>query len=263
MKLLSLIALFAEYVATAIAMITADPSTASSAPTVTVPPTTLNSGAVDYCENVGEHCCTDNGNKLMTCSQYQKWTGFVCPYGCDTDAAMKQCLGLPLAVTAVLQPIGSCPMFGKHRCINHTKVEKCSGGQEWVFLRDCPLGCDKGDDVTPCGSIDSSTFSSKVPTTLIITPSITPDVLNRRSNDGPCTPWTRACGSERRFLFTCGEDGHWDEVRQCNRTNGCKAQGDNGLTCAGHPHFYYDDDRVCERERSCEIMAYKYCRAMS
>ncbi|KAF2846624.1 hypothetical protein T440DRAFT_541018 [Plenodomus tracheiphilus IPT5] len=155
-----------------------------------------------------------------------------------------------------------CEKIDEHRCVNYTKVETCGYHHTWVFLRDCPLGCDKGDDITLCGSIESNALPP-IPTTLAIASRANPDISNVRRNDGPCTPNSRACDSERRFLFICGDDGHWDEGRQCNRTNGCKVQGEDGLTCAGHPHFYYDDDRICERRRSCELIIYQYCLAVS
>ncbi|KAH9880239.1 hypothetical protein IAQ61_000528 [Plenodomus lingam] len=261
MKLFTAIMLFVAFISMAFAAITSDATTVPAVPTVIIPPVTLTSGAAKFCENIGEVLCIDN-QKITQCTEFHELIGFTCPGGCDTDEGMNHCLGVRPATASLAQHLEHCPTIDEKRCVDRTVMETCGYHHTWVFLRDCPLGCGEGPDMSLCDGTDGSTLPP-LPTTLIITPSTIPEITNERRNDGPCKPWSRACDSERRFLFICGENGRWDEGRQCNRANGCKIQGNDGLTCAGHPHFYYDDNRICERRRSCEIMGYKYCLAVS
>ncbi|KAH9870873.1 hypothetical protein J1614_006445 [Plenodomus biglobosus] len=260
MKLLfTTITLVVLAISTAVVTITLGPTTVRALPMVTILPTSLTSGTENYCARIGE-TRNDDMYKIKQCTEYHEWTELICPWGCNTDEGMKHCHGLPPSATSLAHHVDYCPTLDEQRCFDRSKVKECSDRHEWIFLRSYPLGCDNGNEITSCASSESSRFSG-IPTTLLVTPSAVSKVANKARNDGPCKPHSRACDSERRFLFTCGDDGHWDQGRQCNRANSCKVQGHDGLTCAGHPHFYYDDDRICERERSCELMGYKYCLA--
>jgi len=144
-----------------------------------------------------------------------------------------------------ITPIKRCNDVGEFTCIENHKAIGCGSSHLWEEYV-CPGGCSSDAALASC-----------------LNPAVPELASNVRRNDAPCKPKSRACDSERRFVFECGDDGHWNEGKQCNRAGACKVQGDDGLICSGHPHFYYDDNRVCERERSCELMGYWYCLAVS
>lgn len=154
----------------------------------------------------------------------------------------------PMEVTAPAVPTvslnGHCEKVGEYRCIDGYKIMECGTSNKWE-QRICPGGCDSDATFAHClmPKLEAASIAGR--------------------NDAQCTPKSRACDSARRFVFECNDDGHWNEGNQCNRAGACNVSGEWGLVCTGHPRFYYDDNRVCERERSCELMAYKNCLAVS
>ncbi|KAH7385263.1 hypothetical protein DE146DRAFT_666624 [Phaeosphaeria sp. MPI-PUGE-AT-0046c] len=76
-----------------------------------------------------------------------------------------------------------------------------------------------------------------------------------------CMPGNLACDKDRRFLFTCEEDGQWEKnPLQCFGPGYCRPEMDQPLMCGGFPQFGGQKPTCKSR---CEAMDYLYCIGVS
>ncbi|KAL6703383.1 hypothetical protein ACN47E_009725 [Coniothyrium glycines] len=238
--------------------------------------------------------CVDN--RVETCHLREHWTMLTeCTYGlvCIEENHHASCVdptlvpaplstapsstSLPSVFRTIISPSQPsneistaeiCFKVGEERCvtIDGWVIQECTPGFWWKTKQVCGRDqiCSDYGDKGRCTWVDArdlaveNTQPLPIPSTIVrkgTTPLSGPHDAER------CAPGTRACDSERRFLFQCGDDGKWKQGKQCFRAGACAMDKEQMLACTGFPFYRYPegDHRVCETETSCEFVAFLFC----